>query len=236
MNQRHADLVVAAFVGAALAFGASLLWRTTPTRSTGMMGGSMMGSTGTTGVGTDPTWVVLGTVLVAAAVAVPYLFFRTGLAADAGDDRGGSADSVASAATIPDPTRKARTATESGDAEATSGLEDPGAGGTAHPDDGHATDGAAPADGESTTDETAASRRLLDVLPADERRVLEPVVASPGLTQIELRDRADFSKSKVSQTVSDLEKRGLLYRERQGRTYRIYPADEIGGEERSLAD
>jgi len=75
--------------------------------------------------------------------------------------------------------------------------------------------------------ETQPRDRLLDLLPEDERRVLEPVIASPGLTQIELRDRADFSKSKVSQTVSALEKRGLLYRERQGRTYRVYPSDEL---------
>ncbi|MFC7139951.1 helix-turn-helix transcriptional regulator [Halosimplex aquaticum] len=69
--------------------------------------------------------------------------------------------------------------------------------------------------------------RVLDLLPEDERRVLDPVIDSPGITQIELRDRSDFSKSKVSQTVSALEKRGLLYRERQGRTYRIYPSDEL---------
>ncbi|QZX99214.1 helix-turn-helix transcriptional regulator [Halobaculum rubrum] len=69
--------------------------------------------------------------------------------------------------------------------------------------------------------------RVLDLLPDDERRILEPVVSSPGITQIELRDRSDFSKSKVSQTVSALEKRGLLYRERQGRTYRIYPSDDL---------
>jgi uncharacterized membrane protein len=68
---------------------------------------------------------------------------------------------------------------------------------------------------------------VLDLLPEDERRVLEPVISSPGLTQIELRDRSEFSKSKVSQTVSDLEKRGLLYREPQGRTYRIYPSDDL---------
>lgn len=87
-------------------------------------------------------------------------------------------------------------------------------------------------------DELAASRsidaaqrqrsRVLDLLPEDERRILEPVLESPGITQIELRDRSDFSKSKVSQTASDLEKRGLLYRERQGRTYRIYPSDDLG--------
>ena len=69
--------------------------------------------------------------------------------------------------------------------------------------------------------------RVLDLLPEDERRILEPVRSSPGLTQIELRDRSDFSKSKVSQTVSALEKRGLLYRESQGRTYRIYPSDDL---------
>ncbi|WP_042665976.1 MarR family transcriptional regulator [Haloferax sp. ATB1] len=68
---------------------------------------------------------------------------------------------------------------------------------------------------------------ILDVLPEDERRILEPVLSSPGITQIELRDRSDFSKSKVSQTVSELEKRGLLYRERQGRTYRVYPSDDL---------
>ena len=75
--------------------------------------------------------------------------------------------------------------------------------------------------------ESQPQARVLDLLPDDERRVLEPVLASPGITQIELRDRSDFSKSKVSQTVSALEKRGLLYRERQGRTYRIYPSDDL---------
>lgn len=69
--------------------------------------------------------------------------------------------------------------------------------------------------------------RILDLLPDDEKRVLEPVLNSPGITQIELRDRSKFSKSKVSQTASSLEERGLLYRERQGRTYRIYPSDEL---------
>ena len=68
---------------------------------------------------------------------------------------------------------------------------------------------------------------ILDVLPDDEERILEPVIESPGITQVEVRDRSGFSRSKVSQTVTDLEKRGLLYRERQGRTYRIYPADDL---------
>ncbi|WP_418282664.1 helix-turn-helix transcriptional regulator [Halorubrum sp. DTA98] len=77
------------------------------------------------------------------------------------------------------------------------------------------------------TPESQPRARVLDLVPDDERRILEPVLSSPGITQIELRDRSDFSKSKVSQTVSALEKRGLLYRERQGRTYRIYPSDDL---------
>lgn len=79
----------------------------------------------------------------------------------------------------------------------------------------------------SLNPESDPKARVLDLLPDDERRVLEPVLNSPGITQIELRDRSDFSKSKVSQTVSSLEERGLLYRERQGRTYRVYPSDDL---------
>lgn len=79
------------------------------------------------------------------------------------------------------------------------------------------------------TESAESTPGLLDALPEDERRILEPVVSSPGITQIELRNRSEFSKAKVSQTVSGLEQRGLLYRERQGRTYRIYPDDRLKG-------
>lgn len=73
-----------------------------------------------------------------------------------------------------------------------------------------------------------AEQQVLDVLPEDETRILRPVIESPGLTQTAVADRANYSRSKVSQTVTDLEERGLLYRERQGRTYRVYPADDLG--------
>lgn len=75
--------------------------------------------------------------------------------------------------------------------------------------------------------ESQPQTRVLDLLPDDERRILEPVLSLPGITQIELRDRSNFSKSKVSQTQSVLEKRDLLYRKRQRRTYRIYPSDDL---------
>ncbi|MFC4987356.1 helix-turn-helix transcriptional regulator [Saliphagus infecundisoli] len=73
--------------------------------------------------------------------------------------------------------------------------------------------------------------RLLDMLPEDEQRVIEPVLDTPGLTQVELRARSDFSKAKVSQTVTELEDRGLLYRETQGRTYRVYPGELLKDED-----
>ena len=87
-----------------------------------------------------------------------------------------------------------------------------------------------PIDTEDATRESLErkpERKILDVLPEDERKILEPVIESPGLTQIEVRDRSDYSRSKVSQTITGLEKRGLLYREPQGRTYRVYPADDL---------
>lgn len=78
---------------------------------------------------------------------------------------------------------------------------------------------------EGPSQATPSTSRRLELLPEDERRVVEPILDSPGLTQVELRGRSDFSKAKVSQTVSKLEDRGLVYRERQGRTYRVYPGE-----------
>lgn len=77
----------------------------------------------------------------------------------------------------------------------------------------------------SPSDSSPVDSVALTFLPEDERRVVEPVLETPGLTQVELRARSDFSKAKVSQTVSELEDRGLIYREKQGRTYRVYPGE-----------
>lgn len=63
----------------------------------------------------------------------------------------------------------------------------------------------------------------VEILPIDERRILTPVINRPGITQVEVVARTDFSDAKVSQTLKALRERGLIYRERQGRTYRLYP-------------
>ena len=78
---------------------------------------------------------------------------------------------------------------------------------------------------ESLNRERSSERSGLTMLPDDERKIIEPILDSPGLTQVELRGRSGFSKAKVSQTVSKLEDRGLIYREKQGQTYRVYPGE-----------
>ncbi|APW97209.1 MarR family transcriptional regulator [Halobiforma lacisalsi AJ5] len=161
----------------------------------------MMGGHGGTMHGVHPVWYLLGAVLAGGIVAGAYALGREQLV-------GG---------TEPEAEAGPPTAGSERDDSPAAGGHGSGDGGTGSSDGQRA---------EATSSATA----VLEVLPEDERRVLGPVVDSPGLTQIELRDRADFSKSKVSQTVTDLEKRGLLYREKQGRTYRVYPSDDLEGD------
>ncbi len=101
----------------------------------------------------------------------------------------------------------------------------------------HGDDGATQLYTDASTESAPSSQAgILDVLPHDETRIIEPVLTSPGITQRELRDRADFSKAKISQSVTDLEKRGLLYREEYGRTYRLYPDKSLTGVEAPRSD
>ena len=149
---------------------------------------------------TQPLWILIGTLIVAGVVVAIYLGMRQQITA------GESTVSTDSAVATP------------ADGEATPAVD---------PRPPEAEPASTEVDQTEETPNEKPSRRVMDLLPDDERRILQPVIDSPGLTQIELRDRAAFSKSKVSQTVTDLEKRGLLYREPQGRTYRIYPSDDL---------
>ena len=51
-----------------------------------------------------------------------------------------------------------------------------------------------------TGTDSTSSQQVLDLLPDDERRILQPVLDSPGLTQIELRDRRRQRPMTVSMT------------------------------------
>lgn len=81
----------------------------------------------------------------------------------------------------------------------------------------------------SVVDHLATLPRVdLEILPEDERQVLTPIVETPGITQVEVVARTDYSDAKVSQTLKSLRERGLVYREPQGRTYRLYPGTVVG--------
>jgi len=221
MHRRTADRLVGGSLAVLLAGGGYLTWdaaqhsQSAPDGMGGMMDGQAMH-------GPDPLVYAVGTLVLAGLLLSVYLLAReattsTGPPRDAAVPPAGDRTPVDNG-----PAAETRTLDSSPTADTESVAE------TA--DHGADTDGGdSPQQGGDHGDEQPAGtdRELLSMLPADERRILEPVVDSPGITQIALRDRSNFSKSKVSQTVSDLEKRGLLYRERQGRTYRIYPSDDL---------
>lgn len=203
MKRRVADVLAGLVLATVLVLGLYGTWQAYQRTQAvdGMMGPMMGGSMGGM-YGPNPAWYALGTLVLVVLGGGLYMVVRDDLV----NRRTGEPSSSDAAA---GPTRPGATIEEASNRSRT---EKPS---SASRDDG------------AQVPSSAAERRLLDLLPEDERRILEPVLASPGLTQIELRDRADFSKSKVSQTVSDLEKRGLLYRERQGRTFRVYPDDSV---------
>ena len=147
--------------------------------------------------GTNPVWYLFGTLLVVSVVLGVYILSREQLA----------------------DVLSARFSSESKD-----GVQGGSEGQI--PEDQSAdgsTDHSKPKS--SLSDPSPVDSVALTFLPEDERRVVEPVLETPGLTQVELRARSEFSKAKVSQTVSELEDRGLIYREKQGRTYRVYPGE-----------
>lgn len=64
---------------------------------------------------------------------------------------------------------------------------------------------------------------VLSVLSSDERAVLEAVSEQDGIKQSTLKYRVDFSKSKLSKILKDLEEvRGLITREKSGKTNKVY--------------
>ncbi len=153
-----------------------------------------------------------GSLLTACLVGGIYLYGRLNLLANEEERQSVlGADEVAGAEPIGRPGREDGTA-------------------SAAPLSTEADDVAVEEDTEATSEPAVPPAERAEILadfPADERRIIDPILASPGLTQVDVRDRSDFSKSKVSQTVTDLEDRGLIRRERDGRTYRIYPDGDL---------
>lgn len=70
------------------------------------------------------------------------------------------------------------------------------------------------------TDKSMALLRR--ALSDDEMLIIDMVKDTPGVTQDSLRFRTDFSKSKVSALILNLEKKGIIQREKSGKTYKIF--------------
>jgi uncharacterized membrane protein len=165
----------------------------------------MMGQMMGTMPGMDPIWYLFGTLIAVSVVLGVYVISREQLA-DVFETSTGN--------TTPD---------------------DPGESNTTIDPNSHSSELASEQSTQesSTNNPPSEQTSVLTVLPEDERRVIEPILESPGLTQVEIRGRSDFSKAKVSQTVTELEDRGLIYREKQGRTYRVYPGELLKDRQQS---
>lgn len=60
------------------------------------------------------------------------------------------------------------------------------------------------------------------VLSEDEKKILAEVKKSGEITQDSLKFRLDWSKAKISTILTNLDKKGVIQRERTGKTYRVY--------------
>ena len=68
---------------------------------------------------------------------------------------------------------------------------------------------------------------LLRPLDDNEKKVLIAIKEQEGITQSTLRYRADLSKAKVSQILTDFERKKLIERKVKGKTYSVFLAENF---------
>ena len=68
---------------------------------------------------------------------------------------------------------------------------------------------------------------LLRAVDAQEQMVLRTLREQPGIEQNTLRLKTDLSKAKVSQMLSELERKRLVRREAKGKTFSAWLSDEF---------
>ena len=68
---------------------------------------------------------------------------------------------------------------------------------------------------------------VLKAMDENERKVLKAIKEQEGITQSTLKYRTDLSKAKVSQILTDFEKKHLIKREVKGKTYTVYLTENI---------
>lgn len=68
---------------------------------------------------------------------------------------------------------------------------------------------------------------VLKSMDDHEKNVLTAIREQSGITQSTLRYRTDLSKAKVSQILTDFERKHLVKRESKGKTYAVYLTDNF---------
>src|SRR3989338_400658 len=68
---------------------------------------------------------------------------------------------------------------------------------------------------------------VLKAMDDNEKKVLKAIKEQDGITQSTLKYRTDLSKAKVSQILTDFEKKHLVKRELKGKTYAVYLAENF---------
>ena len=63
---------------------------------------------------------------------------------------------------------------------------------------------------------------VLKVMDENEKKVINAIKEQDGITQTTLRYRADLSKAKISQILTDFEKKNLVRRVPKGKTYSVH--------------
>jgi uncharacterized membrane protein len=62
----------------------------------------------------------------------------------------------------------------------------------------------------------------IDILKEDEQAIMRLIIEKDGIDQREIQRETDFSKTKVSKILSELEKRGVIRKEQTGRRNKIF--------------
>ncbi len=60
------------------------------------------------------------------------------------------------------------------------------------------------------------------VLSGDENKILNEIKKTKEITQDSLRFRLNWSKAKISTILTNLDRKGIIQRERTGKTYKVY--------------
>jgi len=63
---------------------------------------------------------------------------------------------------------------------------------------------------------------IMKAMDDNEKKVVQAIKEQDGITQSTLKYRADLSKAKISQILTDFEKKHLIKRELKGKTYAVY--------------